>query len=177
MWRPTVTVQGRVAVLSVPIAPTTEARFYAEDPRRLVNKDARRCGWIIDVQGNRGGSIGPLFAGLSAFVPEGKILSFRDRNGRIVSTASMIGGTVKQSSTLMGGATESYSVGASVAKFHVPVAVLQSSSTASAGEFAVARLRAQKRVQTFGERTAGLTSGNVSLGGPGVALWCSPSAR
>lgn len=177
--------RGNVTILRLPTAggsSVEELESYSKQVAELI--ELRRtsvCGWIVDLRGNGGGGTYPLIAGLGAILPDGTMYSNRDRQGRQSTW-------VLQGNDLMQGVPESvpippygeplrpdslWVIGPYPKITGSPVAVLQDSGTASAAEYVLAALRSIPGSRTFGDETAGLTSGNAVMdipNGPYIVL-------
>ena len=110
---------------------------------------------MVDLRGNGGGDMGPMYAGLSPLLPDGTALSFASRMG---TTDVVIDGN-----SVTGGGTATTTSGG---KLDVPVAVLTDGETASSAEATLLAFRGLDNVRTFGEPTAGYASANVVLDYP-----------
>lgn len=163
---PTVRTSGGVTEIRVPALGVVDVARQEEYARAAADRiDAAApatCGWIIDLRGNSGGNMYPMLSGLTALLPNGEAMSFRDRHGD--STAVTV-----QSDGVGIGATET-SVGTR-AKVDSPlIAVLQDNYTASAGEAVATAFLGLEGVRSFGVETAGLTSGNEAFSLPDGAI-------
>ncbi|OYC98691.1 hypothetical protein CI089_05400 [Microbacterium sp. Yaish 1] len=116
---------------------------------------AGTCGWIVDLRGNTGGNMFPMLSGVTALLPDGPALSFRDRHGGDSAV------TVRSNGVALGGSVF-VDVGDRRKATGVPIAVLQDEWTASSGEAVLASFRGLDGVRTFGAPSAGYTSANVS---------------
>ena len=123
------------------------------------------CGWIVDLRGNVGGIWPAMIAGLSPLLPSGPGAGWveADTSQRYyyvsqpgVASLSLPPTSTQQRRTIeLLRLTKSYAVADST----LPMAILQSSNTGSAGELLLMMLRAPNRaVRTFGTPTAGVTS-------------------
>jgi hypothetical protein len=136
-------------------------------------------GWIIDLRQHFGGSYEAGLIGLQAFLPEGRLFGFAlpredgsfaisewiERHGAQFTLASEERGL---GDATVAGSSNSEWTGSVVAETpplpHVlhsasaPVAVLTSSSTASAAEMLLIALRQNPNVRVFGEPTSGVNT-------------------
>jgi carboxyl-terminal processing protease len=151
-------IAGRVGYLVLPRLPGGQkhARRYIVAGSGLVDEmaAARPQGWIVDLRDNSGGNMWPMLAAVAGLLEYGVLGHF----------------------ALPGGRMQAWSLdrrhvrldGKRAARRHnhfrrtggIPVAVLTSARTASAGEAVAVALRSQPRVRTFGMPTAGFTTGN-----------------
>ncbi|QHL87798.1 hypothetical protein GU926_10305 [Nibribacter ruber] len=116
---------------------------------------AKIKGWIIDLRLNTGGNMYPMLGGLAEIIGNGPVGSFMTAEGQPDEQWSIQGGNffVNQAQ-----ATHLTS-GGEVAP-GLPVAVLLSNMTASAGEAVAISLQGRPATRFFGETTFGLTTAN-----------------
>ncbi|GGA13624.1 S41 family peptidase [Dyella caseinilytica] len=124
---------------------------FADDMVQAITKLAPqvRCGWVVDLRSNTGGSMAPMLAGLGPLLGGDTLGSFRDAQGRL--TAWQVGygmkGNVPKGPDLS----------------HASVAVLTGEHTASSGEVMAISLRGRANTRSFGAPTAGLTTSSVDF--------------
>ena len=157
---PTVTTTDGISTLSLPALPVAsddpKASEYAMVLADGIDAAAPATyGWVVDVQGNLGGNMWPMLSGVSALLPEGPVMFFRDRAG--VDTAV----TVQQDGAGIEGMTF-VSVGPRTQRDGAPIAVLQDRSTASSGEAVLAAFRGLPNARSFGQSSSGYGSGNAT---------------
>lgn len=159
---PTVTVLDGIATLTIPAFgsddPQSNARYVGQGAAAIQEHRADvNCGWIIDVQQNGGGDAFEMLAVASPFLDDGVVMKFVDRDG---ATQDLVvaGNSVNLDDT------EITSLGlAETLKLNtLPIAILQDRATASAGEAVVTAFRGQKMSKSFGQPTAGYSTGNKS---------------
>jgi len=135
---------------SVPI------RQYAIDFQeriRAVGKQVH-CGWVVDLRGNTGGNMWPMLAGIGPVLGDGRAGTF-----------------VSPDSAVPWGYSDGYAWEGADTNVRVPrplrlspkfppVAVLTDSRTASSGEAIAISFRGRPKTRSFGDQTAGLTTGN-----------------
>ena len=146
------TVGDSVGYVSVPGysggAPDA-IRKYAERMHALLLEVAPRvrCGWIVDLRQDTGGNMYPMLGGLRPFLGDGTLGSFEGptRSAGAPWDATRI--AVVPPATLA--PLES-----------AFVAVLTGPRTASSGEVVTVSFRGRPRTRSFGQPTAGLTTGN-----------------
>jgi len=155
---PTVSTVDGVTTLTLPElvsgASDTQQRYADTLARGIETASGATCGWVIDLRGNTGGTMYPMLSGVSALLPDGPALTFRDRNGR--TTAQV---TVQADGAGLSGRTTTR-----VDRGHKvdgPVALLQDERTASSAEVVLAAFRGLDHVATFGAPSAGYTSANT----------------
>ena len=151
---------GPIGYLDVPglIGDATVQKSYAQELQDAIRTtDAQpRCGWVVDLRRNRGGYIYAMLAGL------GPLLGTGDVGGQLnaAGTRTMWSYT---DGTLFAGESAVIAVDRPyrLADAAIPVAVLTSGLTASAGEATTIAFRHRPNSRSFGEKTVGLTTFNV----------------
>ena len=101
-------------------------------------------GWVVDLRGNTGGAMWPMVAGLEPLLRGHPAGGFEDRTGQRTAWRTPVPPGAAQVADLS----------------QLPVAVLTSPRTASSGEAVAVAFRARPRTRSFGEPTAGLSTGN-----------------
>ncbi|WP_308606359.1 S41 family peptidase [uncultured Corynebacterium sp.] len=132
-----------------------DGQAYADTLAQGLTAHPEACAAVVDLRGNDGGDMGPMYAGLSPLLPDGTALSFASRMG----TSDV----VIDGNSVTGGGTATTTSGG---KLDVPVAVLTDGETASSAEATLLAFRGLDNVRTFGEPTAGYASANVVLDYP-----------
>lgn len=135
---PTVTTTDGVSTLSLPALPVAsddpQASEYAMVLADGIDAAATAtCGWVVDVQGNLGGNMWPMLSGVSALLPEGPVMFFRDRAGEDTAVTVQEDGAGTEGMTFV-------SVGPRTQRDGAPIAVLQDRSTSSSGGGGAGRL-------------------------------------
>lgn len=114
------------------------------------------CGWIVSLQGNGGGNMWPMLAGVGPLLGEGQVGSFIApeqelpwfyRDGAAVLSDRVL--------TKVPDPVEA------VTPEDVPVAVLTSIATSSAAEAIVIAFRRRPNTRSFGQPTGGVPTGNA----------------
>lgn len=127
-----------------------EQRYVGELQRGIAAAAAgARCGWVLDLRGNHGGTMWPMLAGLKALLGPGELGYFESRQGR--SPAWHAGDHVELVLAPEAGLERA------------PLAVLYGARTASAAEAVAIALRGRAASRAFGMPTAGLSTGNRTL--------------
>lgn len=108
-----------------------------------------RCGWVVDLRSDTGGNMYPMLAALRPLLGDGKLGSFRDAHGHVTTFAAP-------------GSPDPASPKA-LALQHAPVAVLYGPHTASSGEAVAIAFRGRPDTRSFGQPTAGLSTGNAGF--------------
>ena len=153
---PSVDFEDGVLRATVPsIGRHDDGQVYADTLAQGLTAHPEACAAVVDLRGNGGGDMGPMYAGLSPLLPDGTALSFASRMG---TTDVVIDGN-----SVTGGGTATTTSGG---KLDVPVAVLTDGETASSAEATLLAFRGLDNVRTFGEPTAGYASANVVLDYP-----------
>ena len=155
-------VAGTFGLLDVPgivgdIAAQTQYAQDLQDAIAAINTPPR-CGWVVDLRRNRGGYIFAMLGGLGPLLGDGVVGGQIDAQGTIARW-SYGAGAIRNEATPMITVTKPYSPEPPLGQ--VPVAVLQSGLTASAGEATVLAFRGRSNSRSFGETTYGLTTYNV----------------
>ena len=112
-------------------------------------------GYIIDLRGNTGGNMYPMFAALSPLIPDGVCLSFQKRQRTIPLSIEYIRKSEIGNRRPMPGESFIQSVR------QRPIALLTDTLTASSGEATLLAFRGLSNTRTFGLPTAGYASANV----------------
>lgn len=107
-----------------------------------------RCGWVVDLRHNPGGSMLPMLASLRPLLGEGVLGGFRNGQGKVypLHAASPLDPDLPKGPALE----------------HARVAVLLGPRTASSGEVVAVAFRGRPGTRSFGQPTAGLSTGNSS---------------
>ncbi len=123
--------------------------------------DGARCGWIVDLRDNGGGSMWPMLLGMApllrtSVVNNEDVGSFETAQGpqrwTLTATAVQLAGKPLLDFGQSGHALRQPGA---------PVAVLFGPRTASSGEAAVLAWRGRPQARSFGQPTAGVSTGNV----------------
>ncbi|MCG7230530.1 S41 family peptidase [Corynebacterium minutissimum] len=153
---PSVEFEDGVLRATVPsIGRHDDGQVYADTLATGLTAHPEACAAVVDLRGNDGGDMGPMYAGLSPLLPDGTALSFVSRMG---TTDVVIDGN-----SVTGGGTPTTTSGG---KLEVPVAVLTDDETASSAEATLLAFRGLDNVRTFGEPTAGYASANMVIDYP-----------
>ncbi len=155
-------VAGTFGLLDVPgiVGDTTAQTLYAQelhDAIATINSPPK-CGWVVDLRRNRGGYIFAMLGGLGPLLGEGVVGGQIDAQGTIARWSYGAGAVHNEASAMI---TVTKPYGPDPALGQVPVAVLQSGLTASAGEATALAFRGRVNSRSFGEITYGLTTYNV----------------
>lgn len=111
-----------------------------------------RCGWVVDLRRDIGGSMLPMLSGLRPLLGDQPLGSFRHADGKL----SPFGAANPLDQALPRGPELE----------HAAVAVLLGPHTASSGEVVAIAFRGRPNTRSFGQPTAGLSTGNTGFGLP-----------
>ncbi len=113
-------------------------------------------GWIIDLRGNFGGMLYPMYAAVAPFIDRNNAVGTKDAEGAI-EYYNYKKGKFYEGST----ATQVFQLTEKEPR-HVkkPIAILVNRITGSSAEFITAAFAGQKNIKIIGTHTQGLTSGN-----------------
>jgi carboxyl-terminal processing protease len=157
---------GRLAYLDVPgiIADPTGLSLFAtqlQQQIRDLESITPRCAWIVDLRKNRGGYIHSLLAGLGPLTEGGTGRAVGGKRNSDGTTEDWIyrDGTSYTNDRKEVSAQISFPLPGGL----VPVAVLTSKLTASAGEAVVVAFRGRPNTRSFGEATTGIPTFNVRV--------------
>lgn len=113
-------------------------------------------GWIIDVRDNEGGMFAPMYAAISPFLNQSKVIGWKDGFGKYIfmnfKNDKFYENNLARYQFKLGGQK------IKIAK--APMVVLINQGTASSGEFAAISFVGQKNIAFVGTKTTGLTSAN-----------------
>jgi carboxyl-terminal processing protease len=124
---------------------------------RRVDSAGSRCGWVLDLRRNTGGFPYSMLAAIALLYGNAELGGTVDIDGNITKFSALNGALRINGNTVSAGAA-GYSA---LSQPNGPIAILTSSSTASAGELAVVGFAGRQGVRTFGDATFGVPSGNV----------------
>ena len=142
------------------LASNQAAQQYAimtQDAIRTVDQTGT-CGWIVDLRKNYGGNVWPMLAGVGPILGEGVAGWNVDADG-VKRTWSYSHGQAQTAGSIMISVQNAYSLKHPLP----PVAVLTSSTTASAGEGIVVSFRGRPHTRSFGEPTYGVPTANAQF--------------
>ncbi|MBZ0318901.1 MAG: PDZ domain-containing protein [Anaerolineae bacterium] len=115
------------------------------------------CGWIVDLRQNSGGNSWPMMVGVGPILGEGEVGGFVDNKGNKATWVYQDG------QALVNGIPIENTFYPLDPMPNLPVAVLTSSFTASAGEMVLVAFVGRPNTRRFGEPSAGLTTGNNGI--------------
>lgn len=116
------------------------------------------CGWLVDLRSNTGGNMWPMLGGLDPLLGAAPFGAFVDPAGK-VEWWQRRGGGLTSMPVRSAPEPPAYALSHAAA----PVAVLLGPRTSSSGEMTAAALIGRADVRTFGDPSAGYTTGNQSL--------------
>ncbi|WP_272947792.1 S41 family peptidase [Xanthomonas campestris] len=123
-----------------------------------------RCGWIIDLRQNSGGTMWPMLNGLQPLLGDHVLGYFVNADGEQTPWRAKAAPPMS---------------GVRAAQTDRPVAVLIGPNTASAGEMVAITFRGRPATRSFGQPSAGQTTSNrtVDLPGGGVLAVASSTTQ
>lgn len=113
-------------------------------------------GWIIDLRANEGGMVVPMYAAISPFVQNKKLMGSRNADGKD-TYFKIKKGVVYEGQKVVHRFDVKFS---KLKNQNKPIVVLISKKTASSGEFITIALSGLKNTTLLGVNTMGLTSAN-----------------
>lgn len=155
-------VAARIGYLWLPylMGNGAHANTYASTAQQIIHDlDVHEpCGWIVDLSENQGGNMWPMLVGVGPILGEGEAGRFVDPTGATTSWSYLNG------QALLDTAVQAQIDGTAytLKQPNPPVAVLTGKQTASSGEAIAVAFRGRPRTRSFGQRTAGLSTGNES---------------
>ncbi len=116
------------------------------------------CGWVLDLRRNSGGFVYSMMATLEPFLSETTFAGFVFGDGRREMLSF-------KNNQLLAGTRVGWQLESSIKLRdpNVPVAVLSSNFTGSAGELAMISFIGRPNSRSFGAQTVGVTSANVGI--------------
>lgn len=153
---PSITKKSNILTIKMPSfsGNDIESKHYANIINQALQKEKYK-GVIIDLRNNVGGDMGPMIAGLSSLLEDGKLLTYIDKDNNKTSV------NLNGSETENGGTPVKLSKTSKVKqKF---IAILINKNTASSGEITALSFKDKKNVKYFGSNSAGYTSANTSI--------------
>jgi carboxyl-terminal processing protease len=124
---------------------------------RKVDEASPRCGWVLDLRRNTGGFPYSMLAAIALLYGNAELGGTIDVDGNITKFSTFNGDLRINASSVVAGSGGF----PSLSQPNGPIAILTSSSTASAGELAMVGFAGRPGVRTFGDATFGVPSGNV----------------
>jgi carboxyl-terminal processing protease len=135
---------------------------------KLIKKPLE--GIIVDLRANEGGSIFPLFTGLHQLIGDGVFGAFSNFDGTFKEPWILKKGKFFQQNRIVAAVKSNCSC-----SNKLKIAILLSQVTASAGEMLAIALKGRRNAIFIGEKTYGLTTGNVTFKIDGFLLAMSAS--
>lgn len=176
-----------VGYLSVP-SVTVDGKHLADYAATLHElgkgiDDPPVCGWVIDVRANQGGNVYPMWLGVGPLIGEGDFFAFAKVGQEPAEWISYVDGEILIGDQPLNADEEEADELAArriipqpfqPADTQAPVAVLTSGFTASAGEMVAIAFKGRPGTRSFGEATAGYTTGVEGFAlDDGAILWIS----
>lgn len=156
-------LEGKIAYLRMPFVfgGNESAATYFADQLHLLLKQldhAKPKAWILDLRSNRGGNCWPMLAGIGPLLGEGVCGYFVDPYKKEPPLAwSYENGQALEGSSI---STKVSGTPYQLRQSMPWVAVLTGPNTASSGEVVTVAFRKRPKTRSFGEATAGLSTGN-----------------
>lgn len=152
-------VAERIAYISVPRYQGNNAErmtAYADELQALIRDldSPEICGWVVDLRQNLGGNVFAMLAGIGPVLGEGDAGGGIAADGTVVKRSYADGQSGR--ATVSGNAY-------SLINAKPSVAVLIGPNTASSGEAVALAFIGRPDARTFGQQTAGYTTGNVQI--------------
>ncbi|WP_079151198.1 S41 family peptidase [Streptomyces sparsogenes] len=146
---------GYVALPGVQGSTHTYDTYVRQGQSAVAAADRKgTCGWVVDLRGNRGGNMYPMFAVVAAILGDGHVGAFVGADGKRTVW------TVKDRNLKVGTNPSPLPAARPLSRTHPTVAVLTDSQTASAGEAVTVAFRGRPATRSFGMRTSGVPTGN-----------------
>jgi carboxyl-terminal processing protease len=155
-------LEGKIAYLNMPSVGSGDERtntYFADKLHDLIDSldQFGPKGWILDLRNNSGGNCWPMLAGIGPVLGEGKCGYFMELGGKTSGAwfyKKGKSGIGKQRITRV--SRKPYQL----SQKNTPVAVLTGKNTASSGEVVTVAFRGRPNTRSFGNPTAGLSTGN-----------------
>lgn len=134
-------------------------KAYANEMQSLIKliDNPKIKGWVIDIRSNTGGNCWPMLAGLGPILGDGTCGFFVGVDGTKSPWYYKKGASGSMADLCR--VDSPYNL---IGK-NLPVAVLTGSRTASSGEVVAASFRGKLNAKSFGQNTAGLSTGNANF--------------
>ncbi|MBL8309172.1 MAG: hypothetical protein JNL19_02005 [Burkholderiales bacterium] len=151
-------------LLSIPGFASTDADASAAFANRirdeLATASAGRCGLLLDLRGNTGGNMFPMFSGLTALFADGPVGGLELGDGRRIQWHFVDGKFLTTEAGPLDRADSGATAVQRIASVAAPLAVLLGARTGSSGEAIAIALVGRANTRSFGAPTAGQTTGN-----------------
>ncbi|BAH38033.1 peptidase S41A family protein [Gemmatimonas aurantiaca T-27] len=137
-----------------------ESIAYADSVHRMIARADKPdlSGWVVDLRGNRGGNMYPMFVGIGALMGPGRYIDFIDADGGRIPVSYRNGGVFYGAEELVRIERPYH-----VRDHNIPIAVIVDGLVASSGEATALAFRGRPRTRLFGTPTCGMASGNITL--------------
>lgn len=161
-------IDGKYGYINFPMAVLERRRYIETIGEQLHELDEKNPkAWIFDVTENQGGVTPPMLWQMYYLIDQDEIYSFVDNKGEEEvetkkqwepDTTSEIDMQIFEWARL----NDESLIPKELDNTDIPIVILTSAQTASAAEFFVGAFKGQKNVTVIGQKTTGLTSGNVA---------------
>ncbi len=157
----------RWGYMHLPKATGTDEAFYeryAATGHEIIRRVGDVSGWILDLRTNGGGNSWPMLAAAGPLIGEGDCCFFVSRTGQRNTISYRKGASAWNGEAI-------YTVENPVQPLPdtVPVAVLISYRTGSAGEIVLIACLGRPNLQTFGQLSRGIPTANTRFAMPDVS--------
>lgn len=136
-------------------------RNYADTLRDGIHRLAEggACGWVVDLRGNSGGNVWPMFDGVAPLLGDGHVLTFD------VPAQGRFRVLMKDGVAFQEGGAVPYKLEAwrALVKDDAPVAILTDGATASSAEAVAIAFAGRLNVRRFGAPTSGYITANMPV--------------
>jgi carboxyl-terminal processing protease len=161
-----IAVPGVYVIVSGALGSSPLVNDYANIEQQIIREidEGQRptCGWVVDLQLNKGGIVGPMMGGVGPVLGEGKAWAAVLPNGDLETWYYRNGAVVyedAQGEHLLMQVDHPYQLKNQIP----PVAVLTGASTGSAGEATAISFRGRPGARSFGTPTAGVPNGPIGI--------------
>ncbi|WP_187388136.1 S41 family peptidase [Seonamhaeicola marinus] len=149
---------GYIAMRGFSSGDSISIQTYSDSLQSKIKSidDKNIKGWILDLRENTGGNCWPMLTGLGPLLNDGVCGYFVDNKGKKASWFYNKGQAGIDSTSITKVSKKPYYL----INNENPIAVLTSPKTGSSGEVVTTAFHNKKNARSFGESTAGLTTGN-----------------
>lgn len=142
-----------IKLTPIMLANQEESQKYVDIVTNSLRNDSFK-GVIIDLSNNTGGDMYPMITSVSALIPDGKILVYKNAAGA-TSDIVLKDGKLNNSFNSIVGLDKKIN--------DLPVAIIINEMTGSSGEMVALSFRGLDNIKFFGKESAGYTSVNTQM--------------
>ncbi len=156
-------LEDKYAYINIPAVTLEQRRYIDTIGQQLLELDSKHPkAWIIDLTENDGGSIYPMLWQFASLIDNMETYSDVDNQGNETKQRKIFDVIEEEDKRYFELMNFDYNKVKPVElkNINIPIIVLTSSTTGSAGEFVAASFKGQRNVKLIGQTTAGATSGN-----------------